>query len=208
MPQRGRFPNPAFGDTLPLGIAVPESGVWKTSPGCNLGKTMNPTDARHDAVSPRAGWGSLIVFVAACLLIGSLGATSTASSVDSWYPGLTKPSWNPPNSIFAPVWTALFIMMGVSVWLVWRRRHGIETRPAMMLFGAQLVLNALWSALFFGMQRPGWAAIEIVLLWLVIAATIAVFARISKPAAWLLAPYLAWVSFATALNFAIWRLNA
>jgi len=169
---------------------------------------MSSTDAKHDAVSPRAGWGSLIVFVAACLLVGSLGAISTASSVDTWYPGVTKPSWNPPNSVFGPVWTTLFIMMGVSVWLVWRRRHESETRVAMIFFGGQLMLNALWSALFFGAQRPGWAAVEIVVLWLAIAGTIAIFARISKPAAWLLVPYLVWVSFATALNFAIWRLNA
>jgi tryptophan-rich sensory protein len=151
---------------------------------------------------------ALIVFIAACLLIGVLGAVSTASSVDTWYTGLNKPSWNPPDWIFGPVWTTLYVMMGVSVWLVWRRRHEVETRAAMMLFGLQMILNAAWSVLFFGMQRPGWAAAEIVVLWLAIVATTAEFGRISKPAAWLLVPYLAWVSFAGFLNFTIWRLNS
>jgi len=159
------------------------------------------------ALKTREGWGSLLVFIAACLFVGALGAISTASSVDTWYPGLNKPTWNPPDSVFGPVWTTLYVMMGVSVWLVWRRRQISETRVAMMLFAAQLVLNAIWSLLFFGLQRPGYAAIEIVLLWLAIVATIVVFARVSKPAAWLLVPYLAWVSFATFLNFTIWRLN-
>ena len=169
---------------------------------------MNSTNATPGSTPRRTEGLALVVFIAACLLIGALGAVSTASSVDTWYAGLNKPSWNPPGSIFGPVWTTLYLMMGVSVWLVWRRRHEVETRAAMMLFGLQMILNAAWSALFFGMQRPGWAAAEIVVLWLAIVATIAVFARISKPAAWLLVPYLAWVSFASFLNFTIWRLNS
>jgi tryptophan-rich sensory protein len=155
----------------------------------------------------RADWISLVVFVAACLLIGVAGGIATGSSVTTWYVGLSKPSWNPPDWVFGPVWTVLYVMMGVSVWLVWRRRHEAETRVGMVLFGLQLILNAAWSAIFFGMQQPGWAAAEVVALWLSIMATIVAFARISKPAAWLLVPYLAWVSFASVLNFTIWRMN-
>lgn len=152
-------------------------------------------------------WTALALFVAACVLTGAIGGIATASSVDSWLPGLNKPSWNPPDSVFGPVWTLLYLMMAVAAWLVWRRRDQSSVRTSMLLFGIQLALNAGWSIVFFGLRQPGLAVIEIVLLWLAIAATIRAFARVSVPAALLLVPYLGWVSFASALNFAIWRLN-
>lgn len=168
---------------------------------------MTVTSASVRKKLPHGGWISLASFVAACLLAGAVGGIVTASSVDSWYPGLNKPSWNPPNSVFGPVWTMLYILMALSAWIVWRRRETDDIRTAMVLFCTQLALNAAWSLVFFGLRQPGFAAFEIVLLWLSIAATIRAFGRISKTAAWLLAPYLGWVTFAAALNFSIWRLN-
>jgi tryptophan-rich sensory protein len=165
---------------------------------------MNRSTSENEA-APRGGWPALAVFVAGCLAVGAVGGIVTASSVDTWYPGLNKPSWNPPDSVFGPVWTLLYVMIAVSAWIVWRRRGSVDIRAAMLLFALQLALNTGWSMIFFGLRQPGYAFLEIVLLWLSIAATIAAFARISKAAAWLLIPYLAWVSFATALNFAIWR---
>ncbi|MBL8886859.1 MAG: tryptophan-rich sensory protein [Phycisphaerales bacterium] len=137
-------------------------------------------------------------------------AAATAAvfvSVDGWYVTLNKPSWNPPSWLFGPVWTLLYIMMGVAAWLVWRKGGWALQRWPLVLFLVQWLLNALWTPLFFGMHLLGWALFDILLLWIAIAATIHVFWRVSKPAAWLLVPYLAWVSFATALNFAIWQLN-
>ena len=148
-----------------------------------------------------------VLAVAICLLVGASGSLVTATSVRDWYPQIAKPSWTPPDAAFGPVWTALYILMGVAAWLVWREGRGIERRRALLIFAIQLVLNSLWSYLFFGMKSPGWAAVEIVLLWIAIVATIAVFGKIRRLAAVLLVPYLLWVSYATALNIAIWSLN-
>lgn len=124
-----------------------------------------------------------------------------------WYATLKKPSWNPPDWIFGPVWSALYTMMAVAAWLVWQRGGFVAQRRPLALFLAQLGLNALWTPLFFGLHRPGLAFAEIVLLWVAIAATLAAFRRVNQAAAWLLAPYLVWVSFAAVLNFEMWRLN-
>lgn len=150
---------------------------------------------------------SLVVAVAVCLGAGFVGALATASSVGTWYQTLAKPSWTPADSLFGPVWTALYVMMGVAAWLVWQRAGDGSARGPLLLFALQLLLNAGWSLLFFGLRSPGLALIEIVLLWLAIAATLWSFALMQRWAALLLAPYLAWVSFAVALNLAIWRLN-
>jgi translocator protein len=125
-----------------------------------------------------------------------------------WYASLKKPSWNPPGWVFGPVWTTLYVMMAVAAWLVWKRGGFSAQRPALVLFLVQLALNAAWTPLFFGLHRPGLAFAEMLLLWLAIAATLAAFRRVSRVAAWLLAPYLAWVSFAAALNLGLWRLNS
>jgi tryptophan-rich sensory protein len=125
-----------------------------------------------------------------------------------WYAALKKPWWNPPGWIFGPVWTELYTMMAVAAWLVWKRGGFAAQRWRLTFFLVQLALNGLWTPLFFGLHRPGVAFVEILLLWLAIAATLTAFRRVSQAAAWLLAPYLAWVSFAAVLNFALWRLNA
>lgn len=123
-----------------------------------------------------------------------------------WYAQLVKPSWNPPDWIFAPVWTILYAAMAVAAWLVWREVTS-ERRAPLAVWTLQLVLNALWSWIFFGLHRPGWAAIEIGLLWLAILATTILFWRVRRVAGALLLPYLVWVSFAAVLNVALWWLN-
>ncbi len=143
-----------------------------------------------------------------CFAVAGLGAAATSTSVNGWYQTLVKPSWNPPDWIFGPVWTALYLLMGVSAWLVWRHQGWPAARPALLWFGVQLLLNLLWSVVFFGMQRPGLACIEMVLLWFSIVATCRTFRARSSNAAILLVPYLAWTSFAAVLNFAIWRMNS
>lgn len=125
-----------------------------------------------------------------------------------WYAALHKPSWNPPPWVFGPAWTFLYITMAVAAWLVWREGGWKAQRRALGLFIVQWFLNALWTPLFFGAHLPGVAFGEIVLLWLAIAATLVAFWRVKKAAGLLLVPYLAWVSFAAALNFSIWRLNS
>lgn len=150
----------------------------------------------------------LISFVLAAFLAAAIGGLATARGVVEWYPNLAKPSWTPPSWLFGPVWTALYAMMGVAAWLVWRAAGSFRpARRELALWGIQLTLNAHWSIAFFGMRAPGAALVNIVLLWLAILATIVVFARRSAIAAGLMVPYLLWVTFATALNAAIWRLN-
>lgn len=148
------------------------------------------------------------IAILVCETAGIIGSIFTASSVATWYATLAKPALNPPAWVFGPVWTTLYALMGIAAFLVWRK--GLEHRDvkiALGIFAVQLVLNTLWSVIFFGLHSPGGALVEIVFLWLAILATIISFARISKPAAWLLIPYVAWVGFAAYLNFTIWMLN-
>ncbi len=153
-------------------------------------------------------WIGLALWIALCLGAAALGAAATAPQIPGWYATLAKPAWNPPAWVFGPVWTTLYLMMACAAWLVWRS-GGFRGAPgALGLFLLQLALNAGWSWVFFGMQQPGWAVAVIVLLWCAIVATMAAFFRRSLAAGWLMAPYLAWVSFAAVLNAAIWRLNA
>jgi translocator protein len=146
-------------------------------------------------------------------LIGWLMLCFSASAVGvlfmpgEWYSALNKPAWNPPGWIFGPVWTGLYAMMAVAAWLVWQRGGFAVQRRPLGLFLAQLALNALWTPLFFGLRQPGVAFAVILLLWLAILATLLAFRPVSRAAAWLLVPYLAWVSFAAVLNGTLWRLN-
>ncbi len=149
-------------------------------------------------------WG-LPAWLALCYAAAAFGGQFMPGD---WYAALRKPSWNPPSWVFAPVWTTLYTMMGVAAWLVWRRGGLACQRKALTCFLLQLALNAIWSPLFFGLHWTGVAFAEIVLLWGAIAGTIATFYPVQRLAAWLLAPYLAWVSFAAALNFTLWRLNS
>jgi benzodiazapine receptor len=150
---------------------------------------------------------ALVLCVGVCFAAAAVGAMLTNPSVPGWYASLTKPSWNPPSWVFGPVWSLLYLLMGVSAWLVWLKAGFRAARVPLALFGVQLVLNMAWSALFFGLRSPGAALIEIVLLWGAILATMIAFWRRSAPAGWLMLPYLAWVTFAVALNLAIWNLN-
>ena len=153
-------------------------------------------------------WLVLALFVILSFGAAGLGGLFTASSVGSWYAALRKPVWTPPSGVFGPVWSVLYLLMGVSAWLVWYR-HGLrDAALPLALFVVQLILNAAWSGLFFGLQRPDLAFAEIVLLWGAILATTIAFGRATPGAGWLMLPYLLWVTFAAGLNFAIWRLNA
>jgi translocator protein len=146
-------------------------------------------------------------FIGMCFATAAFGAIFTRTALAQWYPTLRKPSWNPPDWIFGPVWTVLYLMMAIAGWLVWLDREVHAAGLAGVLFIGQLILNAAWTAIFFGLRNPGAAFIEIVGLWIAIAATIFQFAQIRSIAAWLLMPYIAWVTFAAALNFTIWNLN-
>lgn len=147
---------------------------------------------------------ALVGWVALTFLVAVIASQAAPGA---WYAALVKPSWNPPNWLFGPVWTVLYLLMAFAAWLVWHHGGFARQGPALAAFLAQLGLNGLWSWVFFGWHRPGWAFLEILILWAAIAVTIRLFARVSKPAAWLLAPYLAWVSFAAVLNFTLWWLN-
>jgi tryptophan-rich sensory protein len=149
----------------------------------------------------------LLVLLSASAAAAALGGLFTASSVSTWYVALAKPPWTPPAQVFGPVWTLLYAFMALAAWMVWRQGGLARNAAAFAAYGAQLVLNCLWSWIFFVERSPGWAFVEICLLWLVILLTVILFFRRSKLAGWLLVPYLAWVSYAAALNFAIQRLN-
>jgi len=148
---------------------------------------------------------ALIGWLALCF---SAAGTGAFVSIGGWYDTLNKPSWNPPSWIFGPVWSLLYIMMAVAAWLVWKKGGWAAQRKALSLFVAQLLLNALWTPLFFALHKPGLAFIEIVILWIMVVATIREFKHVHQTAARLLMPYLAWITFAAVLNFAIWRLNS
>ena len=166
------------------------------------------TDIVTSALSKRTQSFGLAAWLLVSFTAAGLGSIATATSVDGWYQTLARPSWNPPDWVFGPVWTTLFAMMAVAAWLIWRQAGLRQAAMPLGLFFAQLALNVLWSVLFFGLRRPDLAAFEIVLLWLAIAATIVAFWRRSLPAALLMLPYFLWVTFAAMLNFAIARLNS
>jgi tryptophan-rich sensory protein len=147
----------------------------------------------------------LALFLGICLGVGAVGGFFTSSSVKTWFPTLCKPSWNPPSWLFAPVWTTLYIMMAIAGWAVWR--DGRFMSVAGGLYVLQLILNFAWSWLFFGLKRPDLALIEVIMLWASILATLTAFWQINPLAGWLFVPYLAWVTFASFLNHAIWKLN-
>lgn len=150
----------------------------------------------------------LIAFLALSLVVSVLGGLVTAANVSTWYPTLQKPPFNPPNWIFGPVWTTLYILMAIAGWRVWRLRRQSVFQPPMALYGLQLALNLLWSILFFGLHAIGWALADIAALLAVIAATTIVFWRVDRIAGALFLPYLAWVTFAGVLNASIWWLNS
>jgi translocator protein len=153
-----------------------------------------------------AGIG-LIAFIVACEAVGGISGWLTAPEIAGWYATLAKPTFNPPNGVFAPVWTTLFALMGIAAWLVWRGPETPTRTAGLRLFWIQLALNFLWSMIFFRGHALLSAGIEIVLLLAAIVAAAVLFRRVSRTAAWLMAPYAGWVGFATLLTWAIWRLN-
>jgi tryptophan-rich sensory protein len=152
--------------------------------------------------------GGIIVAIVACELAGIIGSVFTTPSIPGWYAGIAKPSFNPPNWIFGPVWTLLYALMGLAAYLVYEKGFKRpEVKKALAVFAAQLLLNALWSIVFFGAHMILGAAVVIVLLWAMILATILLFTKISKTAAYLLVPYILWVTFAAVLNVSFYVLN-
>ncbi len=152
---------------------------------------------------------TLVVFLALAFAPAVIG---THWGPDAWYTALAKPSWNPPGWVFAPVWTVLYALIGVSGWLVWREMRArpevrSDARAALVIYAVQLVLNGAWTWLFFGLHRPGAALVEIMVLWAAILTTMVAFGRVRPLAGWLLVPYAAWVTFAAVLNSALWRMN-
>ena len=156
------------------------------------------------ASAPVSPWLALVGFVGLCLLVGSANGALTARSVQGWYLSLARPPLTPPNWVFGPVWTVLYVMIGVAAWLVWRRQGAGR---ALRIWGWQLAVNALWSPVFFALHRIGLALAVVAALAGAVALTIRAFARVHRVAAWLLAPYLAWACFAAYLNAGFWWLN-
>jgi tryptophan-rich sensory protein len=157
--------------------------------------------ARPRSALALAGWLLL------CFAVAALSSVLSARSIDTWYAGLIKPPLNPPNQAFGPVWTALYALMAVSAWIVWKTRQSPCRRRGLLLFCVQLALNFLWTWIFFGRHQILTAFIDIVALWIAIFLTILTFRKMSTAAAWMLVPYLAWITFAGYLNLAFWRLN-
>ncbi len=145
----------------------------------------------------------LIVFLLLCFMAAGIGSLFTMPAIASWYATLPKPAWTPPAWVFGPVWSALYTLMAVAAWLVWNQRGVLRALLPLALFASQLVLNVLWSYLFFGLHRVGAAAVDIVFLWVAILLTLLAFGRVRPLAGWLLLPYLLWVTYAATLNFGI-----
>lgn len=149
----------------------------------------------------------IIISIIIPLSIGFTASLFTITGVKSWYRTIQKPSWNPPDWVFGPVWTTLYVLMGISFFLIWRSSGEKQKQTAIVLYILQLVANFFWSLIFFDQHQIALALAEIIILWVLILLTIFSFANISKTAAWLLVPYISWVSFAAILNYTIWQLN-
>jgi tryptophan-rich sensory protein len=153
-------------------------------------------------------FAKLAAAILACEFAGVMGSIFTGTSIDLWYPTLSMPALNPPAWVFGPVWTTLYALMGIAAFLVWRNGwKQKKVRKALLVFGIQLILNTLWSVIFFGLHNVALAFVEILMLWLSILLTIVYFYKVSRAAAYLLVPYILWVSFAVYLNMAIWMFN-
>ena len=149
----------------------------------------------------------LIASLVICQLAGIVGSLFTTPAIPEWYASLEKPTFNPPNWIFSPVWIFLFMLMSITLYILWQNLPKKEAKVALIFFAIQLVLNILWSVIFFGLQSPMVAFLEIVILWLFILLTMIKSSRVSKASVYLLLPYILWVNFAAVLNFFLWRLN-
>ena len=152
-------------------------------------------------------WLSLVCWIVACLAVGAIGGRWTGPEIPGWYRTLRKPSFNPPSWVFAPVWTTLYVLMAIAVWLITEFEPSPVRSVALILFAIQLTLNLAWSWIFFHLHAIGPAAVEVIVLWCAICASMVAFSQLSPVAEWLMAPYLAWTTFASILNVTIWRLN-
>ena len=151
--------------------------------------------------------GAFLLSLIIPLAVGGISGFFTVSAIPGWYQTIQKPSWNPPNWVFGPVWTTLYVLMGIAMYLIWTQYRTEQRQRALYLNALQLILNFFWSLIFFNLHSIGWALIEIIILWVVIVQTMFAYDRVYKPAAWLLLPYIVWVTFATILNGTIWWLN-
>ncbi|MEN9524952.1 MAG: hypothetical protein RLZZ256_336 [Bacteroidota bacterium] len=151
--------------------------------------------------------GAFLLSLIIPLAVGGISGFFTVSAIPGWYQTIQKPSWNPPNWVFGPVWTTLYVLMGIAMYLIWTQPRTEQRQRALYLNATQLILNFFWSLIFFNLHAIGWALIEIIILWVVIVQTMFAYDRVYKPAAWLLLPYIVWVTFATILNGTIWWLN-
>lgn len=167
---------------------------------------MDTTNISLRGPPPVRHWMGLLLWLGLCAVAAIIGGIASAEA-PAFYAQLEKPSWAPPSGLFGPVWTLLYMSMAVAAWLVWRERGWARARAPLGLFVVQLALNALWSWLFFGWRQGGLAFADILFLLALIVLTLTAFARVRRLAAWLLVPYLAWVSFATALNYSVWQRN-
>jgi tryptophan-rich sensory protein len=165
------------------------------------------TDMQNIVSANKGDWIGLVVSILICFAVAGLGSLATIPEIPNWYQTIKKPVWTPPNWLFGPVWTALYLAMAVAAWLVWKQAGWESNSSALWLFVIQLALNLAWSFIFFKFHSPAWALVDIVFLWLAILATAVKFAGVSIAAALLLVPYLIWVTYAASLNFAIWRMN-
>ncbi|MEZ5333780.1 MAG: TspO/MBR family protein [Methanolobus sp.] len=153
-------------------------------------------------------WKKLLISIGICQMAGVIGGLFTYSAIPSWYVGLAKPSLVPPNWTFSVVWPLLYLLMGIALYIIWQKGlESSEVKTAISVFGIQLFLNILWSALFFGLRSPVYGFIEILFLWVLIASSMVLFYRISKRAGFLLVPYILWVTFAAYLNYSVMVLN-
>jgi len=179
-------------------IPIPELRI------CDEPEIVRGHEAEREDVEVVKNTFGLMGWIAVSFAAGFVGSRYLPGS---WYASLAKPAWNPPSAVFAPVWSLLYVLMGVAAWLVWRKAGFSGAGVALALFLVQLVLNALWSYLFFGLHRPGSAFLDIVVLWLTIAVVATLFWRVDVRAGALMIPYVLWVGFAACLNLALWRLN-
>jgi translocator protein len=149
-----------------------------------------------------------VIAIVLCEATGFISAFLSNAGMNTWYQSLNKPDWNPPSQIFGPVWTILYLLMGISLALIWKAdTERVKEKTAFFLFAIQLFLNFWWSVIFFRFQAPGWAFVDIILMIVFILATMLEFGRIHKTAAWLMVPYISWVCFATVLNATLWQMN-
>jgi benzodiazapine receptor len=199
--ETGEFEAASKPDAAPtLPSSVPENTI-----PANIA-SQNPASANASLPRPRSGL-VLLGWLALCFGVAGISSVFVMHSLFTWYPGLVKPPFNPPHKLFGPVWTLLYTLMAISAWIVWATRASVCRTRGLRLFAVQLALNLLWSWIFFSRHQIGTAFIDIVALWIAILLTINTFRRMSTRAAWLLVPYLAWVTFAAYLNLAMWRLN-